>query len=159
MGRCSRRRFTRDGAVDSPPVQHSLLKQPRGPRHKQAGIGAADPCCQMCYFSAKFDYFLNWLAGIFCIWQVADFYVIFAIFRRIFVLDLDKCLVQFIKMLWKYCGQIHFYLFVSVFCCTAACFSPVEILYFVRLQWSARPVTDQCSRRMLDCMDLPTMLE
>jgi len=35
--------FTRGAAIDSPPVHHSLQKQPRGCGRKQAEMGAADP--------------------------------------------------------------------------------------------------------------------
>jgi len=55
-------------------------------------------CCQMCYFSAKFGYFLIWLAGKICFLRVADVLAIFEIFWlkiwRIFVQDLDQCLVH-----------------------------------------------------------------
>jgi len=47
----------------------------------------------MYYFSAKFNLFLIWLAGKICIWQMTDFWDIFAKFWRknwwIFVQDLD----------------------------------------------------------------------
>jgi len=33
--------FTRAAAIGSPPVQHSLRKETRGPRRKQAEMGAA----------------------------------------------------------------------------------------------------------------------
>jgi len=34
--------FMRSAAIDSPPVQSSLRKRPRGPRRMQAEIGVAD---------------------------------------------------------------------------------------------------------------------
>jgi len=55
-------------------------------------------CCQVCCFSAKFGYFFIWLAGKICFCRVADFLSIFKIFWlkiwRIFVQDLDQCLVH-----------------------------------------------------------------
>jgi len=49
-------------------------------------------------FSGKFGYFFIWLAVKSCVWWVADFLAIFAIFRReiwqVFVQDSDQCLVH-----------------------------------------------------------------
>jgi len=39
----ARKQFTHGAAIDSPPAQHSLLKQLRGPWRKHAEMGAADP--------------------------------------------------------------------------------------------------------------------
>jgi len=55
-------------------------------------------CCQMCYFSAKFDYFYIWFVGNICVWRVADFPAIFVIFQRkiwrIFIQDSNLNLVN-----------------------------------------------------------------
>jgi len=41
-GMGARKRFNRGVAIDSPPVQHSLRKQPCGARSKQAEMGTTD---------------------------------------------------------------------------------------------------------------------
>jgi len=38
----AREQFARGAAIGTSPLQHSLWKQPRGSRHKQAEMGAAD---------------------------------------------------------------------------------------------------------------------
>jgi len=52
-----------------------------------------------------------------------------------------------------YCLQIHCFWMCKVVCASADCFSPRETLCLVRLQWSDRPTTGRCSRRVLECIE------
>ena len=109
----------------------------------------------MCYFCAKFDYFLfTWRVKFaFGGWQI------FWRFLQSFNGKIGGFVYKFKRVLGSgkrckdppntYHREIHYCVLCKVVFTSADCFSPVDTLYLLRLQWSARHVTDRCSRRVL----------
>jgi len=82
----------------------------------------------MCYFSAKFGYFLISLASKICVWRVVDVLATFAMFWRkiwrIFVQELNKCSVH------KKVAKIHLILFTAAKFMVSECARPFVLEVF-----------------------------